>query len=333
MDGGGRFAQPLTPSGSPRPLAGVTAERRRRTQRRDPTRPRPSSARSAPIGSFERSLNNWSQSIVALNLPRGLGVATSALIILTSAVYGTIRGDHVPAVVASFDEARDVVGNALGMHIAGVALTGQKQLSRDDVLASAGVTARTSLLFFDVAAARARLRNNPWILEATVQKLYPDRLQIGITERNAFALWQHDGRVFVISVDGIVLEPYSGQRFTNLPLLVGKGAEARAKDFLALLDQHPEIRNDVRASVLVAERRWNLRLRSGIDVRLPEFDVERALTQLAAFNRNDKLMSRDITTIDLRLPDRVTVQLSDAAALAREEAAKAKKPKIKGGAV
>jgi cell division protein FtsQ len=333
MDGGGRFAQSLTPPGPSRPLAGAAAERRRRTQRRDPTWTRPAHVRSAPIGSYERCLNNWSQSIIALNLPRGFGVAASALIVLGSVVYGTIRGDHVPAVVASFDEARDVVGNALGMHIAGLALTGQKQLSRDEVLASAGVTARTSLLFFDVATARARLESNPWISGASVQKLYPDRLQIGIAEREAFALWQHDGRIFVISADGTVLEPFTGQRFTNLPLLVGSGAELRAKDFLALLDRYPEIRNDIGASVLVAERRWNLQLRSGIDVRLPETDVERALVQLAALIRNDKLTSRDITMIDLRLPDRVTVQLSDAAALAREEAVKAKKPKIKGGAV
>ena len=85
--------------------------------------------------------------------------------------------------------------------------------------------------------------------------------------------------------------------------------------------------------MLVAERRWNLQLRNGIDVRLPETDVEGALTQLTALNRDDKLTSRDITVIDLRLPDRVTVQLSDAAALARDEALKAKKPKSKGGAV
>ena len=267
------------------------------------------------------------------NLPRGLGIAASALIILASVAYGTIRGDHVDAVVASFDEARDIVGNALGMHIAGVALSGQKRLSREDILASAGVSARTSLLFFDVAAARDRLEKNPWISEASVQKLYPDRLQIAVTERDAFALWQHEGRVFVISADGAVLESYNGERFTNLPLLVGSGAEKRAKDFLALLDRYPDIRNDIRACVLVAERRWNLQLRNGIDVRLPETDVEGALTQLTALNRDDKLTSRDITVIDLRLPDRVTVQLSDAAALARDEALKAKKPKSKGGAV
>src|SRR5216683_4720075 len=129
--------------------------------------------------------------------------------------------------------------------------------------------------------------------------------------------------------DTATTEIYTLSLHDALP--IGGGAQKRAKDFLALLDRYPEIRNEVRASVLVAERRWNLRLRSGIDVRLPETDVERALVQLAGLIRNDKLMSRDITAIDLRLPDRVTVQLSDAAALAREEAVKAKKPKNKGG--
>ena len=62
--------------------------------------------------------------------------------------------------------------------------------------------------------------------------------------------------------------------------MVGRGAETRAKDFLALLDRYPAIRDQVRASVLVAERRWNLQLKNGIDVRLPETDVEQALDTL-----------------------------------------------------
>jgi cell division protein FtsQ len=67
-------------------------------------------------------------------------------------------------------------------------------------------------------------------------------------------------------------------------------------------------------------------------VRLPEFDVDKALDQLAALERDAKLSSRDITVIDLRLADRVTVQLSDTAAQARDEAAKKKQQKPKGGA-
>jgi cell division protein FtsQ len=330
MDGGGRFAEPLTSPGPTRPQAGVAAERRRRNLRRDPVRARPL-ARSSKFGSFARCLDNWSMAIATLNLPRGSGIAASALIIGASIAYGTVRGGHVPEIAASIEDARNALGSALGMPVAAVALSGQRQLSRDDVLASAGVNPHTSLLFFDVEAARARLKNNPWIAEASVQTLYPDRLQIGVTERAAFALWQHDGRVFVISADGTVLEPFTAQRFTTLPLVVGGGAQLRARDFLALLDRYPDIKKNVRAYVLVAERRWNLRLKNGIDVRLPADDVEHALEQFAALNRNDRLISRDITAVDLRLPDRIVVQLSEAAAAARAEALKAKMPKNKGG--
>ena len=73
---------------------------------------------------------------------------------------------------------------------------------------------------------------------------------------------------------------------------------------------------------MVAERRWNLRLKNGIDVRLPGSNIEQALETLARFDREKNLTSRDIVAIDLRLPDRVTVRLSEAAAQAREEAFK-----------
>jgi len=74
--------------------------------------------------------------------------------------------------------------------------------------------------------------------------------------------------------------------------------------------------------VLVAERRWNLRLKDGMEIMLPENDTERALRILVDLDRNRKILSRDIVAVDLRLPDRVTVRQSDTAAAARDQALK-----------
>ena len=199
------------------------------------------------------------------------------------------------------------------------------------MLATAGVTGRTSLLFLDVDTARERLKANPWVADATVLKLYPGELQIGITERAPFALWQKAGRLAVIADDGTVLESYVAPRLTRLPLVVGRGSETKAKEFLALIDRYPAIGAQVRASILIGERRWNLRLKNGLDVRLPEDGIGPALERLVALDREAKLISRDIVAIDLRLPDRVTVRLSPAAAQARSDALKDKKPAKKGG--
>jgi cell division protein FtsQ len=204
-------------------------------------------------------------------------------------------------------------------------------MSREEILATAGVTGSTSLLFLDVEAARDRLKTNPWIGDATVLKLYPGELQIGIKEREAFALWQKEGRVAVIADDGTVLELFVSPGLAKLPLVVGAGAQERAKAFLALIDRYPTLRQAVRASVLVGERRWNLRLKNGLDVRLPEAGVAAALERLVALDREKSLITRDIVAIDLRLSDRVTVRLSDAAAEARANALKDKDKAAKKG--
>jgi cell division protein FtsQ len=285
----------------------------------------------AARGRLGRLVHRWSL-LVNTRLPRGIGVTATAAVMLASLAYGTVKGDHVPALVAALQDARDGIGNAAGFRIVSIALAGHHHVSREEVLAIAGISGTTSLLFLDVEQARERLKAAPWIADATVLKLYPGELQIRIKERVAFALWQKDGRVSVIAEDGTVLEPYVAPGLLQLPLVVGRGAQTRAKEFLALLDRYPQMRELVRASILVGERRWNLRLKNGIDVRLPESDLVPALERLVALEREKKLITRDILAIDLRLSDRVTVRLSDAAAQARADALKDKKPKKKAGA-
>jgi len=228
-------------------------------------------------------------------------------------------------------DTRNGIANSAGFRITSVAIHGRKQLSQDEVLAIGGVNGRSSLLFLDAATVRDKLKANPWIGEATVLKLYPGHLKIDIVERSPYALWQQDGRVSVIADDGAVLEPYVARRFVSLPLVVGKGADTRARDFLALLARYPQVRVATKAAIFVGERRWNLRLKDGLDVRLPENDVGNALAALSKLDKEDKLFSRDIVAVDMRLPDRLTVQLSDDAARTREELFKDKKPKKKAG--
>lgn len=306
MDGRGRLAQSVT---------------------RLKPRSRPA---AASRGLVSRSVRRVTLPLAHLRLPRFTGAVAALLFLGAAAVYGVVKGEHGSAVVSAIKDAADAGANAMGMRIATVSLSGQRQVSREEIFAAAGVTDHSSLLFLDVADARAKLEAIPWIAEATVRKLYPDRLQITVTEREPFALWQQQGKVKVIAADGTVLSEKVEPRLASLSFVVGNGAAVRARDFLAVLDKYPAIRDQVRASIYVAERRWNLRLKNGIDVRLPETDIEGALATLVRLDRDKSLLSRDITAVDLRLADRLTVRLSDAVAQAREEAIK-KTTKKKGG--
>jgi len=264
-------------------------------------------------------------------VPKRAGLAASVLLLLASTGLGIVKGGHLEAFTTALSDTRNAIANSAGFRITAVAINGRRQLSQDEVLAVGGVTGRSSLLFLDAAVVRDRLKANPWIADATVQKFYPGQLRIDIVERTAFALWQQDGRLAVIAEDGAVLEPYVSRRFMSLPLVVGKGAESQAHDFLALLARYPQVSSATRAAVFVGERRWNLRLKDGLDVRLPEHDVGNALAALSRLDKDERLFSRDIVAVDMRLPDRLTVQLSDDAAKAREELYKEKKSKKKAG--
>jgi len=260
--------------------------------------------------------------IVELDIPRGAGAAGAALIVAGSVGYGVAAGGHLGEIATELRHACDAVSNSAGLRITAIALEGEHEVSRAGILALAGIDDTSSLLCLDAASARSALTRNPWIADATVLKLYPGRLQISVTERAPLALWQKDGRVSVIAADGTVLQGFDGSRFAELPLVVGDGAARPARDFLDVIGRYPLIREATEASVLVAERRWNLRLKSGLEVKLPDTDVEQALQTLVALDRDKKILSRDITVVDLRLPDRVIVRLSDAAAAARAEQVK-----------
>ena len=283
-----------------------------------------------------RGARCWGIWLVNLKIPQGAGASAAAMLLLASVSYGAIKGGHGSQILENLQDLCDAAANKAGFRIAEVALAGEHEIGRDEILTLAGISDHSSLLFLDAARARARLMNNPWISDATVLKLYPDRLRIEIKERKPFALWQKDRRIALIAVDGVVLENDVRARFADLPRVVGKGAEQSAQDFLTLIGRYPAIARRTEASIFVAERRWNLRLKDGVEILLPENEAEQALQILVDLDRNQKLLSRDIITVDLRLPDRITVRQSDAASFAREqalkEAEKAKKSKSgKGG--
>lgn len=270
--------------------------------------------------------------LVERYLPRRVGISMTVLLLIGSCGFGIVKGGHLQDFITAVSDARNAMANSAGFRITSVVINGRKQLSQDEILATGGVSGRSSLLFLDADNVRDKLKANPWIADATVLKLYPGQLMIEITERKAFALWQEAGRLSVIADDGALLEPYVSRRFLSLPLVVGKGADTQARDFLALLARYPQVNSVTKAAIYVGERRWNLRLKDGLDIRLPEQDVGNALAALSRLDKDDRLFSKDIVAIDMRLPDRLVVQLSDDAAKAREDLLKDKKKKKAGDA-
>lgn len=301
-------------------------------------------------GRLGRSVSNWLGSLAeagalwraeraahrraaaGFHIPRGIGSSAAILFILGCGATGLVLGGHYDAMRHDQGPVTDMVARAFGFGIRHIGVNGQHELSQDEVIALSGLQSTASLPFLDPASLQARLVAVPMIAEASVAKLYPDRLLIQIRERVPFAIWQKDGQVKVISEDGTPIETLSDPRFLRLPHVVGPDANLRVKEFAALIESAPEIKDRIRAGILVSRRRWTLKLQNGVDIKLPELAPAAALKAFAAVEREHALSERAVLAIDLRLPDRITVRLSEEAAAAHNEAIQIKIKKWGGRA-
>jgi cell division protein FtsQ len=262
-------------------------------------------------------------------LPSGFGTALSALLLVSSAGYGLVRGGHYDTFIATYGDPAQFLGRVAGFGVDHVTINGIADLSEREVLEAARIHDGVSLPFFDVETARQNLMAIPLVKDASVRKIYPDTIEITLTEREGFALWQNRGEIAVIAADGAVIDHFQGERFAALPLVVGEGAAGRASGILATIDAVPGLKPHIRAAVLVAGRRWSLKLVNGMDVKLPEDNLPEALQRLDTLIREQKVLDKAILAIDLRQPDRVVLRLTEEAAASRSDILKAR-AKLKG---
>jgi len=271
-----------------------------------------------------RGAGRWTLRL-AKPAPAGVGLALAIALLGGVTAAGALTGGEYREFAAREGGVGDYVARALGFGVAAVTISGQSQISEREILSLAGLSDKSSLPFFDAAQARKALEALPLIKQASVRKLYPDHVVIDIVERTPAALWQKDGALSAIASDGAVIDAPKDGRYDGLPFVVGDGANERLGEFNALLDASAELKPKIAAGILVGDRRWDLKMRSGVEVKLPENDPLSAMAMLLTLQRQSRILDRDVLSVDLREPGKVFARLSEQAAAARLAALKPKK--------
>ena len=96
--------------------------------------------------------------------------------------------------------------------------------------------------------------------------------------------------------------------FGHLTVVAGSSAAPNAAPLLNILRTEPELFAEVWAVTYQSERRWDVHLRNGIRVRLPETDPRTAWSRLAVIDHSKRIIDRDLAVIDMRVPDQMIVE-------------------------
>lgn len=258
----------------------------------------------------------WQPAIFGSSLVLGVGLVGGLGFWLghsgTAAHVGTTLSDRILALSAQ-----------MGFAVREVYAEGRVRTGQEALRTQLGIAVGQPILAVDPNAARARLEQLPWVEQAAVERMLPDRIEVRLVERQPLALWQRADRFALIDRGGEVIapdiatleaiepdgtDPVVGYR--QLRVLVGEQAPRHAAWLFALLSTEPALWARVAAATWVGDRRWTLRLDNRIDVLLPERNVLRAWRFLAQKARDDALLERAISVIDLRfLPNRLRLRL------------------------
>jgi cell division protein FtsQ len=243
-----------------------------------------------------------------------IAALAGAIVIVFAVVVVMWAGGYVGLMSERVETAMRAGAVKSGFAVKTVSLMGRREADREDIKDAIGPIVGSSILHFDLDAARRRVENLGWVKAASVSRLLPDTIHVSIRERTPAAVWQMSGALHLIDESGAVIRKVGAQEHASLPLIVGAGAPDAAADILAALRARPEIAETTAALVRVSDRRWNMRLKNGLDVKLPESGFVDALDLLGDLVAREGALDRSLEYVDLRDPERLVARKRGAAA-------------------
>jgi cell division protein FtsQ len=154
-----------------------------------------------------------------LNIRRGLIIATFASIALVAALWGAMQlesfliRDPQFAIAAPPDP---------GEESPAVEITGVRHSARSNFIGAFERDYGRSLYLVPLRQRREDLLRLRWVKDVRITRIWPNRLQVHVTEREPAAFVQPPGEPSpsLIDTDGVILLPETEENL-NLPVLVG----------------------------------------------------------------------------------------------------------------
>jgi cell division septal protein FtsQ len=118
------------------------------------------------------------------------------------------------------------LANATALRIDRILVSGNAQLSADEVLAALDGLRGSSIVWADLEAWRQRLQALPWVSTVAFRRYLPSTIEVILTERSPMAIARIKGELHLIDGRGELIDAYGPQyAHFDLPIVDGLVAE------------------------------------------------------------------------------------------------------------
>ena len=195
-----------------------------------------------------------------------------------------------------------------GFRVQDILVEGREHASADIILAIINMEKGDPIFAFDPREARAQLEKISWVETAHVQRRLPDTLYIGLEERTPLALYNDGKTLKLLDKNGENIATDKVGQFKSLMIVSGKGAPRNVSELAEFLSEDEDLKNRVKAARRISDRRWDLELKNGITVKLPEDGLGFSLSRLSKAHAESGLLDKDIKAVDMREMDRIAIR-------------------------
>ena len=247
--------------------------------------------RTAPLTS---SISSWQRLKMLMLFGFGLTVITT----------GALAYAERDRVIAELHQ----LSAEAGLKLRHIQVRGRSHISKEILIAKLNLELEAPIFRINLQDLHNRVSQIGWVKNVVIERRLPSTIHIVLEERVPIALLQNDSEHQLIDATGTVIEGADPSDFTHLKVVAGNNSAANAAPILAALRTEPELFSEVWAINFRSERRWDVYLKNGIEIRLPENDPISAWSRLAVIDREKAITKRDLAVIDLRIPKQLIVE-------------------------
>ena len=196
---------------------------------------------------------------------------------------------------------------SLGFSVQNVFVEGRKNTGVEEILRSMRVKKGMPIFDLDTNATLENIKNLPWVKEGLIKRKLPSSIFVYLEEKQPIALWKSADKFWLIDEWGDVINTKKIDGYNGLILISGIDAPRFVTSLIQIINLVPNLAKNVKAATRVGARRWDVFLKDGTKIMLPESGTLTAWVRLGEiFNKN--IIFKETNLVDLRIKDRIILR-------------------------
>ena len=178
-------------------------------------------------------------------------------------------------------------------------LNNLKYIKKNEIFEKLNSYYNTAIFSIELNSLREKIKTIKLVEDVHIERILPNTLNINITEKTPIGIIQKGNLYKLITNDGSILFNERIHEFYYLPIFTGNNAEKNAQKILDILNLS-NFKEEIWSISLINERRWNLNLKKGVTILLPEKNIVKALNLINDIEESYKILDGNFLEIDLR---------------------------------